>query len=179
MARLKHIRVIATDGGSPEELDIRQPIDIEVEYWALTPGPLLPTANLAFYNDEGVCLFITNDWAGRTVLDKRDGPTIVRSTCTIPGNLLAEGRAIVTVAVSTFNPPIAHAIERDAIAFHVVDRSEGDGARGDSTNEWPGVVRPALEWKTALISESDPIQTSSPMATAISKAAAPDVPLVR
>jgi hypothetical protein len=50
--------------------------------------------------------------------------------------------------VSTFNPAVAHALERDAVAFQVVDRSHGDGVRGEATNEWPGVVRPMLAWRT-------------------------------
>lgn len=150
VARLKSIRVLPVGGGSGEEIDIRQPIDIEVEYWRGNVGALRPSANLAFYNDEGVCLFISNDWEGGEVRAVPDRPHVVRSTCRIPGNFLAEGRMIVTVAVSTFNPAVAHAIERDAVAFQIVDRSEGDGVRGKSTNEWPGVVRPMLDWQTEI-----------------------------
>jgi lipopolysaccharide transport system ATP-binding protein len=148
VANLKSVRVLPVGGGSAEEVEIRQPIDIEVEYWRGKIGSLRPSVNLAFYNDEGVCLFISNDWQGRAVHDADGKPGIVRSTCRIPGNFLAEGRVIVTVAVSTFNPATAHALERDAVAFQVVDRSQGDGVRGDSTNEWPGVVRPMLDWHT-------------------------------
>jgi lipopolysaccharide transport system ATP-binding protein len=70
----------------------------------------------------------------------------VRSTVTIPGNFLSEGRVIVTAAVSTMDPTVVHAIEPDAVAFQVVDRNDGDGVRGDWVGEIPGVVRPALEW---------------------------------
>ncbi|MBI3746669.1 MAG: ABC transporter ATP-binding protein [Chloroflexi bacterium] len=150
VARLRSVRVVAPRGGSAEEVDIRQPVEIEVEYWVLTPSEQQPTANLAFWNDAGVCLFISNDWRGRDVITGLSEPTLIRSTCTIPGNFLAEGRVLVTVAVSTFNPPTAHAIERDAIAFHVIDRSEGDGVRGDASGEWPGAIRPLLEWRTIL-----------------------------
>jgi lipopolysaccharide transport system ATP-binding protein len=52
----------------------------------------------------------------------------------------------VTAAVSTYNPTMVHAIERDAVAFNVVDRSEGDAVRGEFAHDWPGVVRPMLEW---------------------------------
>jgi lipopolysaccharide transport system ATP-binding protein len=148
VARLKSVRVVPVSGGSGEEIDIRQEIDIEVEYWTGTLGSLRPSVNLAFYNDEGVCLFISNDWKGPSALDMSSAPRVVRSTCRIPGNFLAEGRVLVTAAVSTFNPPIAHALERDAVAFQIVDRSEGDGVRGESRNEWPGVLRPMLEWRT-------------------------------
>lgn len=149
VARLKRVRVVVAGGAKPsEEIDIREPIDIEVEFWTGEPGPLRPTVNLSLYNDEGVCLFMTNDWNGRDAEPELPRGTVVRSTCHIPGNFLAEGRIIVTAAVSTFNPPIAHALERDAVAFQVIDHSEGDGVRGDATIEWIGVVRPMLEWHT-------------------------------
>jgi lipopolysaccharide transport system ATP-binding protein len=60
---------------------------------------------------------------------------------------LAEGRVFVLVAISNFNPTHIHALERDAVSFHVVDRSVGDGVRGEYVNEWPGVVRPMLDWE--------------------------------
>jgi len=151
VARLKSVRVSVRGRDRPaEEIDIRQPIDIEVEFWAGGLGPLRPTVNLSLYNDEGVCLFMSNDWDGRDAEPAPPRGSIVRSTCSIPGNFLAEGRVIVTAAVSTFNPPIAHALERDAVAFQVVDHSEGDGVRGDATIEWIGVVRPMLEWHTEV-----------------------------
>ena len=156
VARLKSVRALPVGGGPAEEIDIRQPIDIAIEYWTGALGELRPSANIALYNDEGVCLFISNDWKGRAALDAPRGPGIVRSTCRIPGNFLAEGRVLVTAAVSTFNPSVAHAIERDAIAFQVVDRSEGDGVRGESTNEWGGVLRPLLEWRTEVGQPDDP-----------------------
>ena len=57
-------------------------------------------------------------------------PGVVRSTCRVPANFLAEGRIVVTVSVATFDPLVNHAVERDAIAFQVVDRStRGGGAR--------------------------------------------------
>ncbi len=60
---------------------------------------------------------------------------------------------IVTAVVSTYNPTLVHVIERDAIAFVVVDRSEGDGVRGPFANEYPGAVRPMLPWDVEQESE--------------------------
>jgi lipopolysaccharide transport system ATP-binding protein len=42
---------------------------------------------------------------------------------------------------------VIHAIENDAVAFHFMDPSEGDGVRGVWAGEFPGVVRPMLEWQ--------------------------------
>jgi lipopolysaccharide transport system ATP-binding protein len=147
VARLRSVRVVAASGALTDEVAITEPIDIEVEYWSAKPGDLRPSVNLHFFNDEGVCLFVTNDWNDRTWSDLRRKPGVVRATCRIPGNFLAEGRVTVTTAVSSYNPNVVHAVERDAIAFQIVDRTEGEGVRGPFANDWPGVVRPMLEWR--------------------------------
>jgi lipopolysaccharide transport system ATP-binding protein len=153
VARLKAIRVRPMQGGSSEEIDIREPIDVEVEWWAGEYGDLRPTATVSFHNTEGVVLFMTNDWDSLAA-DPPPPGTVVRSTCRIPGNFLAEGRILVTAAVTTFNPTVHHASQRDALTFQVVDRTLGDGVRGPSSIDWPGVVRPALPWRTSREPES-------------------------
>lgn len=146
IARLKSVRVVAVGGGPAEEIDIRRPIDVEVEYWTKDPGTLRPSVNLHFYNGDGVCLFINNDWLDRQWWESSRRPGLVRAVCHIPGNFLAEGRVIVTAVISTYNPTIVHATEPEAVAFVVVDHSDGDGVRGVYANDFPGVVRPMLEW---------------------------------
>jgi hypothetical protein len=47
---------------------------------------------------------------------------------------------------------MVHAIEREAVAFVIADRSEGDGVRGVYANEFPGVIRPMLEWQVEQLS---------------------------
>jgi hypothetical protein len=59
---------------------------------------------------------------------------------------LAEGQLFFTVHIGTMSPPMARAEAPDAIAIQVVDRSDGDGARGDYVGAWPGVMRPKLAW---------------------------------
>lgn len=154
VAKLRSVRVVPADSGSPEEVEIRQPVMIEVEYWSESPGDLRPYVNLHFFNDEGVCLFASDDNSDVGWRQTPRSRQLIRSTVTIPGDFLAEGRVIVTVAVSTMNPTIIHAIERDAIAFQVVDRSGGYGVRGDWVGDWPGVVRPMLKWAIKTFPEA-------------------------
>lgn len=147
MARLKSVKVLDEGGRISDEVDIRRPVAIEVQYLRLEGEPnVRASANLHFYNEDGVCLFITNAFNDREWWQRGPQPGLVRSTCRIPGNFLAEGQIFILAAVSSYNPTRIHASERDAVAFQVVDRSFGDGTRGEYVNEWPGVVRPMLEW---------------------------------
>lgn len=146
VARLRAVRVRNVEGQVVDSIDIRQSVWIEVDFWNGGTN-VKPSVNLHFYNDDGVCLFVTNDFNSPLwkTTSRKNG--VVRSSCRIPGNFLAEGRIILRfVAISSYNPTEVHAVERDAVSFQVVDRSEGDGVRGDFANEWPGVMRPMLEW---------------------------------
>ena len=145
--RLKSVRVLSESGAVSEECDIRFPIDVTVEYWCLAPDPESRlSVNLHFTNEDGVLLFVSNDFNNRVWARTPRRPGVVRAKCRIPGNFLAEGRVQVLVAVSSYNPTVVHAREADAVAFQVVDRSKGDGVRGEYANEWPGVLRPMLDW---------------------------------
>jgi lipopolysaccharide transport system ATP-binding protein len=139
-----------------EIVDIRKPVSIEVEYWNLQES-LKPTISMHFINEDGVTLFCTNDWTNLQWWNKTRTPGLVRATCKVPGNFLAEGRVFLLVAVCTYNPDVVHVLERDAASFQVVDRSEGDGVRGVHSKRWPGILRPMLEWDVF----SDPTSQSS------------------
>jgi len=46
------------------------------------------------------------------------------------------------------NPEKIHFFEMDVVAFNIVDKMEGDSARGDYIGNMPGIVRPILKWST-------------------------------
>ena len=147
VAALKAVRVVNDGGVSTEEIDITRPLTVEIEYWQRSADPRLRTsASVGFYNEEGVCLFVSAALAAPAWTGQATGPGVYRAVCHVPGNFLAEGRVSVTAGVVTLEPYTIHAAEHDAVAFQVVDRSTGSGVRGDYANEWPGVVRPQLDW---------------------------------
>ena len=150
VARLRAVRVRNESGEVSDCIDIRRPVSVEIEY-ANLQSRLRPTAILHFVNEDGVCLFATNDFNNTAWSNTPRNPGIVRATCRIPGNFFAEGRVFVLAALGTYNPNIVHAIELDAVSFQIVDRSEGDGVRRDHTGEWPGVLRPMLEWGISVL----------------------------
>ena len=146
IVRLRAIRVRDEQGHVKEALDIRTPVGIDIEYEVLKEGHVL-VPNVHLTNEEGVYVFAANEtdpeWRGR----KRPPGRFV-TTAWIPGNLLAEGMHFITVAISTLDPVIVHFVERNAIAFQVVDTRDGDSARGDYAGPFPGAVRPMLRWST-------------------------------
>jgi lipopolysaccharide transport system ATP-binding protein len=145
LLRLKSVRVLDEQGNVVESADIHRAIDLEVEYWNVSDGSVEPYVNLGFMNEDGVLLFVTSDLANARPVHARG---VGRSVCRIPANLLAESQIFVHVDLSSRTPKKREVRERDVVAFQVVDKSEGEGARGDVTRDWPGVIRPKLEWRT-------------------------------
>lgn len=139
-------RVSVTQGGEvTEEIDIALPIELEVEYWQ-SVGSLRPFVNLHVTNEDGVLLFVTADSANRQWSQSERAIGLVRERCVIPAHFLAEGRHFVLAAISSLNPTVVHAMEADAVSFQVIDKTSGEGARGDWSGDLPGAVRPLLKW---------------------------------
>lgn len=151
-ARLWAVRVTTEDGQCTDNIDIRKPVGIEIDYEVLKPGCKFRSA-IDVCNDEGVLLFIAleqdPEWRRRV-----RPPGRYRSTAWIPGNYLAEGTMIVNVALDTVEPYEWQFKVRQAVAFHVTDSTDGDSARGEYAGEFPGVVRPLLRWNTVVGEES-------------------------
>ena len=148
IADLHAVRVRDEAGTITETVDIRRPVRIEMVYEAWQPNyVLMPFFSLS--NEEGVVAFTSNDidpeWRGRP---RPLG--IYVSTVSIPGNYLAEGTMFVTAGLTTINPDQKQFLERDVVAFQVVDSLGGDSARGESAKHMRGVVRPMLKWTTSF-----------------------------
>lgn len=149
IVRLLGVYVTLEDGTVTEAVDIRRAVGIRLVYEVLTPGHVL-VPNIHLFNEEAICICVVSD------LDPHWGkqPRPVgrySSTMWIPGNFLAEGNVTASAAISTVIPLTVHVHERDAVAFRVIDRLEGDTARGDYSGPMPGVVRPIFRWTTQLL----------------------------
>jgi lipopolysaccharide transport system ATP-binding protein len=150
--KLKAVRVVNAKGEPSPEIDIREPVCLEIDYWNLSDAPdFRPVAYVQVYNAEGVFLFTSWDINNETWRQQQRRKALVRTRCLIPGNLLAEGGVFVSAGVSSINPSVNHAREPDAVAFHVVDHSEGDGVRASWVGDFPGVVRPMLRWEATEV----------------------------
>jgi lipopolysaccharide transport system ATP-binding protein len=149
IVRLCGVRVKNGDGLVTDVMDIRGPVQLEMEYEVLTPGSLLAPIFHVF-NEEGVFVFRTFDSDPHWRKTPRPIGRYV-STAYIPGNFLAEGTLIIAAANCTLDPVKVHFYERDVVAFQVVDTLEGDSARREYLGDMPGVVRPLLPWTTEVL----------------------------
>jgi lipopolysaccharide transport system ATP-binding protein len=146
--RLLGARLIGDRPGSPT-IDIRRPFSLEMDFEVLTERyPLHP--NVHVYNEEGLCVFVSNDSYVRENQRPR-APGVYRSRLTIPGNFMAEGMFSIDAAISTLDPVIVHVLERGLFAFHIHDPGLGDSLRGVYAGPMPGAVRPMLPWYTERI----------------------------
>jgi homopolymeric O-antigen transport system ATP-binding protein len=147
IVRLRSVRIRGEDGVVRESLDIRQGIDVEIEFDVLEAGHA-PVAGFELVTDGGTSIFSSLERVDAARLARGRGRYV--SVARIPGNLLAEGRILANAAILTLYPLTVHAHERDVVAFQIVDSLEGDSARGAWVGELPGVVRPVLDWKTRV-----------------------------
>ena len=145
------VAVEASSCGNPaNSVDTKNPIDISVRYRVLIGGKVL-IPNIHLFAEDGTLIFILHDWHSGW-RRKPKAPGEYQTTFRVPGNLLNEGRVTVTAAISTYQPMEIHFVERDAVAFTVVDADDdGITARGDCSGHIPGVVRPLLDSNTLLI----------------------------
>jgi lipopolysaccharide transport system ATP-binding protein len=148
-ARLKRVRLLDRTGKPRSTYEIREPLQIEVEYWAYDPKqPFLPI--ILLHNDDGICVLesaANHDpaYAGKT---RQKG--IYRSVCKIPGNFLNEGMFTVDVLLRVLVPRRYFIRESNLLSFRVEDSGSGQSVKGDYPRAWSGVVAPILPWETEI-----------------------------
>lgn len=134
------------------DVDIQEDVHIEVEFWNFKPEanistsvhlldkmgvPVLATANMQSVN-------LTIDrWFG-----KPHPAGCYRTTCTIPGNFLNDGRYSVDVIILTDVTNI-EVFAKEVVSFTVHDTG---AMRKEFGGTWIGVVRPKLAWQTEYVS---------------------------
>ncbi|HEX8242403.1 MAG TPA: ABC transporter ATP-binding protein [Longimicrobium sp.] len=144
-ARLVSVRVTDQGGRTADTFDVRDPVLVELRYLSRSPELRL-VSNFQFFDEWGHLLFLSADFSDRAWWAAERRPGEVRAVCMVPGNFLAEGRVSVLAAVTSYEPAVVHALERDAVSFTMIDHSAGDGVRGPWHADWPGLLRPMLPW---------------------------------
>ncbi len=144
VARLLRVRALDAAGEVLQVSDIRNSVFLEMEFEVTAPGHIL-LPHFSCFNESGVRLFVTVDRDPSWRKKQRPKGRYL-SKVMIPENFFAEGTVFVSANMLTLAPDTVQFVEKDAVAFQVVDSLDGDSARGDYTGNMPGVVRPIFDW---------------------------------
>ncbi|WP_035728287.1 ABC transporter ATP-binding protein [Bradyrhizobium murdochi] len=138
IVRLCGARVVNSKFDEVDAIGRDEPVGIEMTFEVLQDGHrLVPNFHI----------FLQDQYAFVSSLPNNDviSRGTYRSLMWIPPRFLNNGLFVVGVAVSSMSPVVIHFFEQDALRFHVID-DLFDASRNDYIQEFPGVVRPDLEW---------------------------------
>jgi lipopolysaccharide transport system ATP-binding protein len=142
------VRVINQAGQVADTVRSTEPFSVEVEYQLTAPVAGL-RVGIYLQSTRGEYIFNSFDTDDCSLYDRygmRDAGTYI-SRCSIPADLLNEGRCIIGVNASSFRVK-RYFQDEQALTFSV----DSTGAPG---TQWPeprvGLVRPRLEWKIKVV----------------------------
>jgi lipopolysaccharide transport system ATP-binding protein len=153
LAKLKSISVRGIEGNPKYEFFTTDDIFIDIEYWDFNQD-YQSTAIIHLMNENEQTVFASNEFNAPNWGDIHLGKGLIKTTCKIPRNLLADGTYSVFLAIGNYNPNMIHLRLSDALLFSVVDSPLFmESVKRDTTGNWPGLVRPMLEWKISKLEE--------------------------
>lgn len=131
-----------------DSVAIDRPVHIDIVYEVLQGG-ISPVPSIHLIDKTSCEVLATANFPsatlGRDEWHSKPFPVgRYRSTCTIPGNLLNEGRYTIRV-ILVLNGNEFPVCEHEAISFTVHETGE---MRKEYQGHWLGAVRPKLAWKT-------------------------------
>ena len=153
--RLHRVCVRPESGLPGDSITVRTPLLLEFEYWNFKPDARL-NLSLHVYSTEGVLVFVTASMAEEAWGGKAFPSGLFRTVCRIPSDLLNDKTYSVELLVVE-NAGTALFRFEEALVFEVNDSTE---LRGEWHGEWPGTVRPALQWSTEFV-HREPVVTSN------------------
>jgi homopolymeric O-antigen transport system ATP-binding protein len=154
VVRLRRVTVVG-EGPRGAPLSMEAPFRIEVEFLNRSPGACLHVT-LHFYTDQDLVAFTTGSAAD---VEWRNRPLpggVFRAVCYVPGRLLNCGRHRLRVLVvrDMSHPILRH---ESRVRFDVVDLANREAGW---LGREPGVVQPALPWKTEYLGSEATVPSS-------------------
>ncbi|MBA3044807.1 MAG: ABC transporter ATP-binding protein [Euryarchaeota archaeon] len=157
VVRLKSVQIIS-DGEVTDNVRIDKDVLVEFEFWNKKPGALI-SSSIHLLDRMGVGVLASSNMRSASLNDDgwfgRQHPVgLFKTSCKIPANFLNEGQYFINVIILT-DVMNARLKVDEVVSFTVHDTGE---MRKEYAGNWLGVVRPKLEWRTNLMTESEVIQ---------------------
>jgi lipopolysaccharide transport system ATP-binding protein len=130
---------------------ITKRIGVTILYKVLKEGyTFIHGANV--YNNEDVNIFNSHDVTSEIRKQKRQIGTY-QATMWIPPNLMSEGTFSISIALFVPNPFEIFVHDEKSLSFNIIDEMDGDSARGQYSQSFPGYVRPLLQWEASKLND--------------------------
>lgn len=153
--RLRAIRTVDLNGETRSVFDVKEAINVEVEYDVLRARYSL-NVHLYFQNETGQTLFVAMDNTDSPWCDKVQPTGSYRATCRVPKDFLNEGTIRIEYLICTRPTSQYFVTVPDAVAFQVTDDRSPEGSRSIWSRDWPAsMVRPRIKWTVEGITEAD------------------------
>lgn len=147
--KLRAVRVLNAQGNTAADMDIAEPVTVEIEFWCLKTTRMTPSFH--FYNQLGMLLFAVANLNDDTWAENDYAPGLYRCRCTIPGDFLNDGTYFVNAYLSSNFLRAPDVRVEPALSFRLYDFQTRKGYRMASS--WIGLVRPLLPWAGGRIGD--------------------------
>lgn len=145
IVKLKSVRIVDINFISKDEFLINEKIGIEIIYHVLKGNHIL-WLGCNLHNTDGINVFDTHSVSSEYYINPHN-EGVYKAIVWIPQNFLAEGTFIISVAIFNHKEHVVHLHEKEIVLFNVVEDLNSLTSRGYSVEDFPGVVRPMLNWE--------------------------------
>ncbi len=145
IVRLLRIETISKSEKQSTDFTVSEEIGIRMHYEVLQGGHILWLGH-NIHNMQGVNVFDTHS-VNDELYSKPHSTGLFLATVWIPAHFLNTGAYFISTAIFNHLQHAIHVYEKEAVIFNVgEDFSSPLTARGMSPGDFPGVVRPLLNW---------------------------------
>lgn len=145
--RIVSVRVLDEKGATASTVAVDRPVKIEIRYEIFGQSTTVDPALHFRREDRSLAFVVAYTDAEHPSGNHRAGH--YRVVATVPPNLLNVGVYSVGVALESPDPMRRHLVVENAVSFHVHEPADPTTtARGRYGRDFPGPVRPRLEWET-------------------------------
>jgi lipopolysaccharide transport system ATP-binding protein len=144
IVRLQSLRLVDTNGKTSDTFPITETVGIEMTYEVLQDNHVLWLGH-NIHNEYGVNVFDTHS-TNTAYYQEAHKKGIHIAVVWIPGNLLNAGSYFISSAIFNHLENMIHLQQHQLLRFTVQEVFEVQTARGMTGGDFPGVIRPLLNW---------------------------------
>jgi lipopolysaccharide transport system ATP-binding protein len=145
IVRLKSVKIIEDNGLNKDFFSVSEKIGIQMTYDVFKDDHVL-WAGYNIHNQDGINVFDTHSIASPYYQQPHEKGNY-SATVWIPENLLNTGNYYISCAIFNHQWQVIHFQEKDVSFFTVHEDITENTARGKSTGDFPGIIRPLLNWE--------------------------------